>query len=256
MKHLRSHANTIADMKTIILVLGAILFLAVTHGVQEVVVEDVIAHGPKAGQKVRIVKTEAWPKEVGPSAKESIMTLSGQAQMTNAPVELLAYRHQAVRVLGTNSWPFVCYEFQVRAKGSQGFVWSCWTPDFPRPHRFRVMTTQSGKSYAGYIRGGVHLYLLSQSRESDSMRRQFLGVPIGELNHPDALPVLPIDQIQEYLGWTNTLGLGPQTWNVTVDSVSDSNGELRVTVQGAAPQPQCTFALRKEKWELVSTSGK
>ena len=40
---------------------------------------------------------------------------------------------------------------------------------------------------------------------------------------------------------------------IVVESVSDKTGELQVRVRGAAPKPQCTFALRDGKWELVKS---
>jgi hypothetical protein len=200
--------------------------------------------------------TVASPGEASIPQKESVITLTIAGQKANLPVELFAFRHQYGRLPESNRWSFAQYEFQVRAKGGQPFVWSCWTPpDVSRPHRFQVLTTESGRSYACYVREGVHLFYLSQSRELVSLRREPAPEDF-ESDHPDALPRLTMGTLRDALGTLNVEGLGPQMWNVTVDGLSDSTGELRVTVHGALPQPQCTFALRKNEWELVSCSGK
>jgi len=244
-------------MNTIALLLGAAFFVTAASDGQTTLSEDVITRGPQTGQKRTITKTLVSPKEASVLQKVAVVTLNVQGQKTNVPIELIANRHECIATRGTNTMRFACYEFQVRAKEGGGFVWSCWIPDFPRPHRFQVLTTESGRSYACYVRQGVHLFHLSETREPDAMRRQFWEAPEDlEIDHPDALPRLTMESVGEALGRTNTEGMGPQTWNVTVDNLSDSAGELRVTLHGAAPQPQCTFALRKAKWELVSCSGK
>ena len=242
-------------MKTVTLLLATVLFVTAARAEPPAVVEDIITRGPYAGERRIITNTVAFPKEASVVQSETVVALAVNGQRTDVPVELTAYRHRFLRSQGTNDWPLTCYEFQVRARGGDGFVWSSWAPDFRQPHRFQVLTTESGKSYACYIRQGVHLFHLSESREPDAMRRGFWENPRFEGQRPDALPLVQIGQIQECLGWTNTVALGPQTWDVTVDKLSDSGGELRVTVHGTAPQPQCIFALRKDKWELVSTRG-
>jgi len=245
-------------MKIITSLLATALLATAAQGDPAVVVEDIITRGSRAGEKRTITNTVAFPAEASVLQKEAVIVLGAQGWRTNVAVELISYRHKFLRIklTSTNQVPFTCYEFQVRAKGGDGFVWSSWAPDFPQPHRFQVLTTESGKSYACYIRQGVHLFHLSESREPDAMRRAFWESPTAAREHPDALPLLPISLLHKQLGWTNTVELGPQTWDVTVDKLSDSEGELRVTVHGTAPQPQCIFALRNHKWELVSTSGK
>jgi hypothetical protein len=244
-------------MNIITLLLGATLCVTAAHGGQPVIVEDVLTNGPQTGQKRTITKTLVSPKEASIPQQDTFVALNVQGQKINVPVHLTAFRHECTATRGTNSTSFICYEFQVLAKGDGGLVWSCWTPDFSRPHNFQVLTVESGTSYASYIREGVHLFHLSESREPVAMRRQFWDAPEDfEINHPDALPLLKMELLGEVLGETNMEGMGPQTWNLTVDNLSDKTGELRVTVHGAMAQPQCIFALRKGKWEILSTSTK
>jgi hypothetical protein len=249
--------KTTLIMNTTILVVGAVLFVTITTQVgQSAIVEEVISQGPMTGQIRTINKTIPSPKEVSIPQPESVVTLNVQGRKTNMPVQLIAYRQECTATRSANTASFICYEFQLRAKEG-GFVWSSWSPDFPRPHRFQVLTTESGTSYASYIRDGVHLFRLSESRQSDAMRRQFWEAPEDfEIKNPDALPRLAMESLGKALGRTNTEGMGPQTWNISVDNLSDKSGELCVIVHGAAPQPKCTFALRNNKWEFVSTSSK
>jgi hypothetical protein len=237
---------------------SSIIFVAALMAASNVsgesTIEDIIRTGPRAGQTVRVVKTERSPKEATVVRPESTVAIVLRDGQNSVPVELLVLRHEGVRISGTNLQPFTCYEFQVRAQ-EPVFVWSCWTPSFPRPHRFQVLNTESGKTYACYVRAGVHLFRLAEGREPDSIRREFWESPEKDLRHRDALPLLPISEVQDALSRTNTLGLGPQTWNITVDGISESAGELRVVVHGMAAKPRCTFALRGDKWELVSRSG-
>ena len=235
------------------MLLGVMLFVATTQGDQSVLVEDVFTNGPMAGQTRTITKTLVSPKD-SLLQQKAVLTLNVQGQKANIPVQLISHLHECTATRGSNTTSFTCYEFQLRADES-GFIWSTWTPDFPRPHRFQVLTTESGTNYASYISDGVHLFRLTESRPSDAMRRQFWEAPnYYENTNPDALPSLPMDLLRQALGKTNIEGLGPQTWNISVDNLSTQANELIVTVHGAAPLLRCTFALRKDKWELVSTS--
>lgn len=238
-------------MKTTVLVYTALLATfaqaePLTH------VDDIIKRGPRAGEMRSITNTTAFPTEASVLQREAVIALRMEGQKTDVAVELVSLRHQVIDKRG----PFTRYEFQIRAKSGLGFVWSCWTPDFLQPHRFQVLTTESGQSYACYIREGVHLFRLSESRPSDAMRRAFWEDPEAEFKHPDALPLLGTKQVGEALGRVNTLYLNAVTLYADVVSLSDREGELRVTVRGKEPQPQATFALRHGQWELVSTTGK
>jgi hypothetical protein len=243
-------------MKTKILLLGSVMLLRVLAFAQTGLREDVVPRGPHAGDVVKIVSTEAVSTKALAPQEKSPLTLRLPGQNTNVQVELFAYRHNYTRTAGNRSSAHACYEFQVRSKDSDEFAWSCWTFDFPRPHDFQVLTTESGNAYACFIGAGVHLFRLSASRESDVLRRQFWeGSLMDSADHPDGLPVVGTSLLFQTLGRTNMFGMGPQTLNLTVDMLSDVAGELQVTVHGAAPTPQCTFALRDGAWVWVSTSS-
>ena len=206
---------------------------------------------PKIWKTIDLTERE----EVIPQ-KESVITLTVAGQKTNIPVELFAFLHHSGGIPESNIWDSVECEFQVRAKEDGGFIWSCWASGkSSEANNFRVLTTESGKSYACYVRHGLELFHLTQSRESIAMRILYMERRGEDVRHPDALPVLRLDTLGDALGMGNIVG-GARSWNVIVDKLSNSAGELRVTVHGNKPQPQCTFALRKVKWELVSCSGK
>jgi hypothetical protein len=212
--------------------------------------EFVIQAGPKAGQILREVASEVAPKEVTVPQSRPTILRNG----TNAAVELSVCRHEFIAPSEKGGGRTTCYEFRVRPIEAGGLEWSCWAGAFSRPHGFQLFVTKPGDVYASYVREGVHLYRISRTRDSTEMQRVFLGVPDGEAKHPDALPLLPMQQLGP-LGYYNMLGLGPQAWNVNVDNVLDIGAELRMTVHGTAPQPQCAFALRGGKWELLPSSG-
>jgi hypothetical protein len=252
MKSMRKRTNKPHVMKTRSLFIAVILLAIVSHGSRGELEQLNITRGPKAGSTIRLVKQEKVPKLV--SSKEGVVKVSVAGQWTNLPVDLSAWRYEGIRTSHEREWPVTEYELRVEGKAPVAFQWSCWWHDAGLPHGFQVLNTESRRSYACYVAGGVLFYRLSEDRDSESMRRQ--SWENTSSGHPDSLPSLPIQLLEESLGRTNMLGLGPQAWNINVDSLSDAAGELRVTLHGAAPQPQCTFALRTNKWELVSCSGK
>jgi hypothetical protein len=162
-------------------------------------------------------------------------------------VELSAYRCECVRSEGGKDWPFACYQFQIRAKGGYPFAWSCWVPDCPSPHAFEVLTAPSGQSYACYIDNGLDLFHITQPRDSESVRKDFWN----GISHPDRLPSLN-NLLFETVDRNNLIGLGPTTWNITVDSVAESGGDLVLILHGRKPQLKYTFALKNGKWVFVS----
>jgi len=122
----------------------------------------------------------------------------------------------------------------------------------------------------------VHLFYLTESRHPAERRRAFWESS-SPGSHPDALPILLIDQIQQAFApesqWQ--FHLNPTTYFVEVLELTDRDGELRVTVRGHEPRKstklmigclkgpgrsgqkaRATFALRGDHWELVSTTGK
>jgi hypothetical protein len=210
----------------------------------------VIQTGPRAGQLLREKSATPSPKEASiPQAKYRF----GLGSDTNVEAELSSWRYEYTLSARTREIPVTFYDFRVRGTGTNGFLWSCCAPDLPTPHRFQIFTTPSGKSYASYVRRGVHIYRLTGDRDPLEMRRLFLEDPETDAKHPDALPVLGMDSL-EPLGVFNMIGLGSQTWNITVDGLEDVNGELHVRVHGAKAQPELTFALRKDRWELMPAS--
>ena len=248
----------LAGGKTIALAIIGILAAVAASGGQNPLAEDVVAQGPIVDRVYRILKTHNLKPEDAPKASElfqksSLVLLNVRGVRTNVPVELSVFRHEGTATQGEKAWPLAFHEMQIRSIGNEEFTWSCWTSDAPIPHRFQILTTETSNSYACLIQGGVHLFLLKESRDSSVMRRRYLEVATPDGRHPDALPSLLVGQLKETLGRENVFGLGPQMFNVTVDKLSDSAGELQVTVHGATPMPQCTFALRKGQWELVST---
>jgi hypothetical protein len=223
------------------------------------------------GERI-IVNTVVVPHEYSLVQTQAVISVPGPKGRTDVAVELIAYRHALPRGHG----PPACYEFQIRSKETNVFIWSCWLPDFPRPHRFQVWTTESGKSYACFVQDGVHLYELRKDRQPEERRRAF-WVHSAPGAHPDALPILPIDQIQQAFAPESRreFHLNPTTYFVEVLELTDRDGELRVTVRGHEPRPKdypggrvpegayekwlkarATFALRGDHWELVSTTGK
>ncbi len=259
--------------------LTALVLLGLTGwAAQPIVIEDTITVGRDAGQKRVIVETVDFSASHCVSTNDTTVTLGPPGRRVTVPVTLRAFRHtfRKVRDGETNPGVYFCYEFQIRSQGTNGFIWSCWLPDFPRPHRFQVWTAESGKSYACFVQYGVHLYELRTDRQPEERRRAF-WVRSAPGAHPDALPILPINQI-----WGafpdrggGTFHSDPTTWFVEVLEVSERAGELRVTVRGREPRERdygdgrvpegarekwqkarATFALRGNHWELVSTTGK
>lgn len=227
-----------------------------SHVIQAGVGEDGNLRPPLATNAFRILNTKTSPKEVTVETKTSTVGLKVEGQATNVSVELAASRFEYAKTGGEQLTSLAAYELQIKSKDNASFVWSCWTPAFPIPHRFKVLTTESGTSYACYIRSGVHLFRLSESRMSDAMSHRFWQSFGADQDHPDALPGLQLAILKQTLGNTNLYGIGPQKFDLVVDRLSDDKGELQITVHGAVPQPRCVFALRNGKWELLSTTGK
>jgi hypothetical protein len=235
-------------MKIAIFSFYSIIMVANSFAAQTNLFDDPIMSGSKTGQTVRAIKAQAVPACVLPyQPGEPVIDLG--TKHVHSSVEINAIRYECVRTGEGRERSFACFEFCVRAKGPEKLEWSCWVPDFPHPHRFQILTGETKASYACYIGSGVHLYHLQQGRDAASMRRRFWE----QVEHPDVLPILPLPLLFQTLGRTNMLGLGPRTWNVSVSDFSDKNGELRLTVQGTASEPKCTFALRYDRWVLVST---
>ena len=266
-------------MKTNGLLTPLVLLGLTALAAQPAVIEDVVQAGPRAGQKRVIVETVDFSARHCVSTNDTTVTLGPPGRRVTVPVTLRAFQYtfRKVRDGETNPGVYFCYEFQIRSKETNGFIWSCWLPDFPRPHRFQVWTTESGKSYACFVQHGVNLFSLTVSRQPDEMRRAFWEGPTGANPYPDALPVLRIKQIWEAFPDRSggMFDLDPTAWFVEVLELTERAGELRVTVRGHQPRERdypggrvpegayekwqkarATFALRGNHWELVSTTGK
>ncbi len=224
----------------------SIVFVATAAKSQTNIFNDAILRGSKAGQTVKITKSNTMPELVSPRPEAHL--IRNGLEESRVPLDVIATRYEGVRIENDREWPLTCVEFRIQSRNPTQFQWSCWAPDSPRPHRFQILSGTARTNYACYVGEGIHLYRLVQERSASSMRQQFLE----QEEHPDALPTLSESMLLETIGFTNMLGLGPQTWNVTVDSVSEVAGELRMTIHGASPNPSFTFTLHKNTWELVS----
>jgi hypothetical protein len=265
-------------MKTDGLLIAMVMVGVAAGGAPPGIIEDIVTTGPQAGQKRVIVETVDSPIRECVLTNEATILLGPPNRRVTVPVALKSLRHRffQLREGDTNDWRAYCYEFQIRSKETNVFIWSCWVPDFPRPHRFQVWTTESGKSYACFVQDGVHLYELRKDRQPEERRRAF-WVHSTPGAHPDALPILPIDQIQQAFAPESRrqFHLNPTTYFVEVLELTDRDGELRVSVRGREPRrmdyaelrvpegayekwekARATFALRGDHWELVSTTGK
>lgn len=213
----------------------------------------VIEGGPARGSRVTEVNLESSTRAVVQKRQDPRATSGDPSVGGHGSVELSAFRAECVVDLGETNRTMFAYLMKVQAPGPPVLDWSCWTPDFPIPHRFQVFAGGSGTNYASYVRQGVHLLRLSRSRACEVIRQQFWQ-HATDTDHPDALPLLDAGLLQHNLGWTNTLGLGPQRLDVSVDHLSDRTGELQVVEHGSTEEPKCTFALRGGKWTMISTS--
>lgn len=209
--------------------------------------EESIQSGPKAGQTVKAVRADPAPDCLAMAAEGASAFLGTGADRSRQTVSKRATRYECVRVGRDRDWPFNCFEFRIHATSPGAFEWSCWAPDFPRPHMFKLLAGESETTYACYIGSGIHLYRLGQNRKSDVMRRLFLE----QAQHPDTLPTVPLALLFEKLGRTNMIGQGPRTWNVTVETLTDKDGEILLTVHGLNPELKTTFALRNGTWGTV-----
>jgi hypothetical protein len=213
--------------------------------------DGVVSFAQPNGQTKVITNSVTFPSEANVVAKKGTLVLGAGGHGTNVAVDIVAYRHLGSTASRSTSSKFTSYEFALRSEAKDGFVWSCWTPAFLCPHSFQVFVTL-GRSYACYVREGVHLYSLSEPRDSETMRRGFFGDPDFERKHPDALPVLPMAVLRQHLGGTNTIGLGPRALGVSVKNVLLANDGLHVTVCGTDRQVECVFRLQQGQWQYLS----
>lgn len=257
-------------------VLLATLCITIAQAASPLLLEDIVTSGPRAGEKRIITNTVAFPPEATVLDKASTITLGPPTARTALSVELISRRHTFITESPSGAMlPGArnCYEFEIRSVEPGRFVWSCWVGDWRQPHRFQVLRTESGKSYACYIREGVHLFHLSESRPAAAMRRGLWENSGFDFEHPDALPLLRQKQIRGALGPECMLHLDATTGYTEVLALSDQEGELRLTVRGREPQPidysdarvpegmrerwlrsSATFALRDGCWQLVSAT--
>lgn len=233
--------------------------IALITGLQSMVAAEIAADevsvGPWRGETILILESQRWDRGLAGATKDVVLSASSARATDSVRAEVVALRHRCEGRGKSQAWPFDCFQFRVRAIDG-GFSWSCFAPAFPIPHQFEVYKGESGTNYAAFVGNGLQLFRISEPRPEGQVRRAFwAGAATSCSNHPDALPLLSIDQLHAALGRTNTMGLGPQRWNIVVDQLSDRTGELSVTVHGDASIPKRTFVLRSLGWEVQSASG-
>jgi len=240
-------------MKAIHYLAAASLLVPLWLSSQTVKWEDEVTSGYLSGTRLRVVESKAWDRGLANPTKATTITLPTTGPGRAVHVQMTLVHHNCVRERDSKELPIDCFQFQLLGEKTNSFEWSCWVPAFRVPHHFEVVTVESGESLVSFVGSEVQFFRLSQPRKDSDIRRLFWqdGANCGQ--HPDALPSLPMRQLQDALGWRNMTDWGATEMSVVVESVSDKTGELQVRVRGAAPKPQCMFALRDGKWELVKS---
>ena len=220
-------------------------------------------HGGEPGQLKTIVVTkdtvalggaQPAPGLLFASAAKGAISLSNGRTNAVLPVELFA-RNYAFRVShgGQTNWPLDLVEFGVCAQAPAPFAWFCWEYALTYPHDFRLFQTATNGTYAGYCSGdGVRLFRVTESLSSEKAREFCLSRGV----RPDALPLLSNERLGATAGGQFFWGVNALHWTIIVDRVEFIGGNLRVTLHGEKSEPQFTFDLRGDKWELVPTPPK
>lgn len=238
--------------KTIILILAVFVgvFLPWACGQPS---ELLVNKGPNAGCMVKITRKDHEPDRhiVSRSQTNSRVLVTIDGGKVSVPVKLAAYRHGVVKVGSDGKERRArVIELEVLSATNTPFRWSCWVSANSQPRDFAVFSTESGKTYACYAGVGVHILLVRGSKDSAVSFQEYWEYVPEE--RPDALRPLTMGVLFDRFGREPFESKNALYYDVFVDDIFDVSGELRVTLHGNKPEPKYTFALRNDKWELVS----
>lgn len=197
----------------------------------------------------KMVKREATQQLIAPLAKPTSLSVETAGQKVTVPVDLIATHcdfEQWRDGKKVRTVPLI--EFRIQSKGQIPFTWSCFESAAIHPHDFRLFAKPTGSAYASHTSlSGVKLYRVEKNNDSEAAARAFLeqGVDLS------ALPPLRPKVFRDAVGKEHFYTENALFDAVTVDNVTEVDGNVRVILHGNKPTPQFTFELKAGEWKRI-----
>jgi hypothetical protein len=222
-----------------------------------------VAKGPLAGATVRILSKST--NSVVPVAHSQLMVSQTQTNWlvnvaangvkANLATSLAAYGYTvAIDRGGTNS-SAAFYAMVIESRSIPPLWWFCTRPtsDTTVPRDFKVFTSTNGNTYACYIQNGPRIFRVQRMKDMYTAWRDYWE---HDQEQSGTIAPLRMDVLRQAVGDIAWIHFGSDYFLGVADDVFEVNGELRIQLHGRKPEPKHTFALRNDKWEWVSSTGK
>lgn len=199
-------------------------------------------------KSMKLVKKQPTPELVSPESRKIALSETNKLTRKSGQLEVVVHGYEFHgNFRGSSDKVLRFWEFQIKSENDKLFNWSCYEWTMAHPHDFKLFTATS-TTFGSYASSdGVKVFRIDAGNSSENALELMLErQPIlGEI------PLLGVGELQTKVGREPFRGENALYWTINVDNISEESGELRVTLHGANPQPQFTFALRNSSWELV-----
>jgi hypothetical protein len=123
------------------------------------------------------------------------------------------------------------------------------------PRDFKVFVTTNGVTYASFFQDGPRIFRVSGMKSIEAAWREYWEQWGQNEEGLDAIKPLRMDVLFRAIGRSPWSDYDALYFAGAVDDIVEVDGELRVILHARRPEPKHTFALRQDRWELVSSSG-